>query len=363
MTLDAWRLAWAAWRNRLLADPCFQRFAARVPFTRGIARRRARALFDLVAGFTYSQTLFACVTSGLLDRLAEGPAGADAVADRTGLPGDGAERLLRAAAALGLAQQVGDRWLLGPAGAALAGNGGLADMVAHHDALYADLADPLALLRRGGGGGALSRYWTYAESPGGGDADQVAPYSRLMSASLPLVAQQALAAYDFRRHRRILDVGGGEAGFVAALAQAVPGAGLGLFDLPAVVARARGRLGGDVTLHPGDFLRDPLPKGYDLVTLVRILHDHDDAAALILLRAAHAALAPGGRLLIVEPMAGTPGAEAVAAYFELYLLAMGSGRPRSSAELGRLLSEAGFGTVRVLRTDLPLVAGAMQADR
>ncbi len=49
-------------------------------------------------------------------------------------------------------------------------------------------------------------------------------------------------------------------------------------------------------------------------------------------RRAHDALPPGGTLLIAEPMAGTPGAEAMGdAYFGLYLWAMGSGRPRSAA--------------------------------
>lgn len=358
MSLDDWRLAWIARRNRMLASPAFQRFAARFPLTRSIARRRARALFDLVAGFTYSQTLYACVTSGLFKTL---PADADTVATATGLPLDGAERLLRAAAALDLVERVAETWTLGQAGAALVGNGGIAEMVAHHDALYADLADPLALSQRGGGGGALSRYWTYAESPGNGGEAEVAPYSRLMAASQPMIAEQALGAYDFARHRRILDVGGGEGAFLAAIAPAAPRTALGLFDLPAVAERARARLGQDVTFHPGNFLSDPLPTGYDLITLIRILHDHDDGAALTLLRAIHAALPPGGRLLIVEPMAATPGAETVGTYFELYLLAMGSGRPRNPAELRRMLAEAGFSTSRLLTTHLPITARAIIA--
>ena len=62
-----------------------------------------------------------------------------------------------------------------------------------------------------------------------------------------------------------------------------------------------------------------------------MLHDHDDAAALALLRAARAALPPDGTLLLAEPMAGTPGAEPMGdAYFGFYLLAMGSGRPRTA---------------------------------
>ena len=110
--------------------------------------------------------------------------------------------------------------------------------------------------------------------------------------------------------------------------------------------------------------RDPLPQGADIVSLVRVLHDHDDELALALLRRAHAALPPGGALLIAEPMAATPGAEPVGdAYFGFYLLAMGRGRPRSSEEITKLLARAGFTAVRALRTRRPMLANVVIADR
>ena len=328
---------------------------------RPVARRRARALFDLVAGFTYSQALAACIETRLLEHLRDMPQSAATLAARIDLPIEATERLLRTAAGLGFTQRLGDRWALGSEGAALLGNPGIAEMVAHHRLLYADLADPLTLLRRGGGGGALSAHWHYAEASGTGDAAAVAPYSALMAASQPMVAAQALAAYRFDRHTRILDIGGGEGAFLSAVAQAVPGLQRGLFDLPAVGERARARLGAGVALHGGDFLSDALPGGYDLVTLIRVLHDHDDAPAMTLLRAIRAALPPGGTLLIAEPMAETPGAGGVGSYFELYLLAMGSGRPRSMIEIGAMLQAAGFARVRPLKTHLPLVASAIVA--
>jgi demethylspheroidene O-methyltransferase len=357
------RLRWTVWRNRILSSARFQRFAAHFPPTRPVARQHARALFDLVAGFTYSQTLAACVELGLIDALAEAPGDTDAVAARIGLPVEGALRLLRAAAALDLTQRVGDMWTLGSAGAALRGNRGIAEMVAHHSALYADLADPVALLRRGGGGGELARYWQYAREPGAGDDARVAAYSRLMAASQPLVADQVIDAYSLRRHRRLLDVGGGEGAFLAAVAARAPHLALGLFDLPAVGTRAAARLGATTTIHGGDFLRDPLPTGYDLISLVRILHDHDDASALALLRVIRAALPPGGRLLIAEPMADTPGARPAGdAYFGLYLLAMGSGRPRTANEIRAMLRDAGFSNSRERRTALPITVRVIVAE-
>ena len=358
---------WLRWRNRLLASPRFQRFAQRSVLTRPIARRRAAALFDLVAGFAYSQILAACIETGLLELLDGGPRDASAVAVRLDLPLAGAERLLRGAAALGLVESLESDWALGSNGAALLGNRGIAAMITHHHLLYADLADPVALLRRGGGGGALSRHWRYAESAGEGAAGEVADYSALMAASQPLIAAQAIDAYAFGRHRRVLDVGGGEGAFLRAVAERVPRLELGLFDLPAVVDRARVRfelagLMARATLTGGDFLRDPLPTGYDLVTLVRVLHDHDDAPAMALLRRVHAALPTGGRLLIVEPMAQTRGAEPAGdGYFGFYLLAMGSGRPRSVAEIRQMLRTAGFSSSRLLDTAIPLTTRAIVA--
>lgn len=354
------RDTWIGWRNRLLASPRFHRLAARLPFTRRPARRHARALFDLVAGFTYSQTLAACVELDLFALLGHAPLPLDAIAAHAGLELPAAERLVKAAAAIGLFERLaGDRVTLGVAGAALRGNPGAVAMVAHHRLLYADLADPVALLRRGGGGGVLQDFWRYAANA---PPDAVSGYSALMAASLAPVAEQLLDAYPIARHRRLLDVGGGEGAFLAAAAARAPALELGLFDLAAVGARAQARLGGRITVHPGDFRHDPLPTGYDAISLVRVLHDHDRPVALALLRAARIALPSGGRLLICEPMAAAAGAGPVGdTYFGFYLLAMGSGGARTPKEIAAMLREAGFASSRRVRTTMPLIASMIVA--
>jgi demethylspheroidene O-methyltransferase len=82
-----------------------------------------------------------------------------------------------------------------------------------------------------------------------------------------------------------------------------------------------------------------------------------------LLRAAREALPDGGRVLIAEPMAGTPGAEPMGgAYFGFYLFAMGQGRPRTPAELEAMLLEAGFAAVREIATAQPLQTRVLIAD-
>lgn len=366
------RSRWVLWRNRILGSARFQHWAARNFLTRRVARRRAAAQFDLVAGFVYSQILAAFVEADLLaylrDRLRSG---AD-VAAFTGLPVEAADRLLRAAAALELAESPQPGWwTLGQAGAELAPNTGAQAMIRHHHLLYADLAAPLALLhaerRRPT---ALSRFWTYAAPAQTCDGAQgIQDYSALMAATQPMVVAEILDRFDFSRHRRLLDIGGGSGMFARTIAAAVPGLELAIFDLPEVVAEAAARFASEppprtMALHPGSFKSDPLPLGYDVCTLVRILHDHDDAVAQDLLRSIFAALPAGGRLLIVEPMADESAAPRMGdAYFGLYLWAMGSGRPRSAATLTAMLRQAGFAAVRRIATAQPLITSALVATK
>ncbi len=370
-----WLERWFTQRDRLLTSPRFQQAASRFVGTRPIARKRARGLFDLVAGFVYSQLLLACVQLRLFDRLAQAPMTAAELAQEGQMPLLSAERLLEAASALDLVQARGAqedgqaRYGLGPLGAAMVGNSAVAAMIEHHHALYADLADPLALLRSERGGGALSRYWAYAEAsePGALPGQAVGPYSALMSASQPLIAGQVLDAYAIGRHRCLLDLGGGEGVFVANALARAPRLKAMVFDLPAVADNARRRLAQQgladrAQAFGGDFLRDALPAGADVVSLVRVIYDHDDEPALAILRAARSALPVGGTLLLAEPMAGAAGAEPMgAAYFGMYLMAMGSGRSRTAAELTLLLQQAGFDRVRQRATALPLQAGLLVA--
>ncbi|QJE74951.1 methyltransferase [Aerophototrophica crusticola] len=348
------------------------RFATAFPLTRPVARRRAGALFDLCAGFVYSQVLLAFVRLRAAEVLAEGPRTVAELAPRLGLPADGAARLLRAAAALDLAaERGGGRYGLGPLGAPLLGNPGIAAMVEHHVLLYADLADPVALLRQRRTDTGLAGYWAYAgaERPAEALAGDVDPYTALMAATQPLVAAEVLDAWPVHKHRRLLDVGGGDGSFLRATGQRAPGLELVLFDLPAVAARAQERfesegLGGRARAEGGDFHTDALPGGADLVTLVRVLHDHDDGDVLALLKAVRRAIHPTGTLLVAEPMAGSRGRGARAmgdAYFGFYLLAMGRGRPRTPAELSTLLVAAGFQPPRPVRTRTPLLASLLAA--
>jgi len=361
----------APWRDRLLGSPKFRRWAAAFPLTRPIARHRARALFDICAGFVYAQVLSACVQLDLFTILAEGPQTSAVLARRMGLTVDAAERLLAAAAALKLASRRGQSFGLGSLGAAMVGNPGLAAMVQHHAVLYADLQDPVALLRGEGAPAGLSAYWAYAKSglPSQLSVEQIAPYTALMAASQPMIAEEVLQAYRLDRHKKLLDVGGGDGSFASLAAARTPGLAVAVFDLPPVAEHARLRfaqsgLSGRASAVGGNFLTDSLPEGADVASLVRVIHDHGDDAALTILRRVYAMLPAGGTLLLAEPMAGTAGAEPVGdAYFGFYLLAMGSGRPRTPSEFENLLTATGFVECRLLRTRMPLLTRLIVATK
>ncbi|MBS2012410.1 MAG: methyltransferase [Deltaproteobacteria bacterium] len=364
------RDSWLAVRDRVLASPRFQRWAAKFPLTRGVADRRTNALFDVCAGFVYSQVLSAVVEVGLLDLLAERPRTAAELAPRLALSEESAQRLCDAAVSLRLGERRGQgRYGLGIHGASLVGNPAVASMVRHHRLLYRDLGDPVALLRGSGVDREteLRKFWGYVGDARPAAADDVAGYSSLMACSQPLIADDIVEAYPLARHRRLLDVGGGEGAFLEVVAAAAPSLALTLFDLPPVAQRARSRLDragllGRTTVVGGDLFEGELPPGADVATLVRIIHDHDDAHALRILRSVRRALAPGGVLLVAELMSGTRGAEPMGdAYFGFYLLAMGQGRPRTADQLTALLREAGFVGIRRRKTRRPMLTNLLVA--
>ena len=366
-----WKVRWVARRNAVFASPRFQYWCAKLPLVKRIAKTRAGEAFDLVAGFTYSQILRSYVEAGLFDLLKGGPVGHAHVATELDLSKEAALTLLRAGRALKLSEEpMEDGWMLGEAGAVLAADKGAQAMIRHHRLLYRDLADPLELLRKDRKEPTeLSRFWSYAGALHGAAerGEETAEYSELMATSQHFVADQVLGSYRFAKNARLLDVGGGHGAFLSHMGAAHDNLHLGLFDLPEVAAKGAQILGdrfgeARVSAHPGNFFEDPIPQGYDVVSLVRILHDHDDEPALKLLTNIRKSLAPGAQLLIAEPMARVPGAEGMGeAFFGMYLWAMGSGRARSAQEIAQMAGEAGFLRTKSIATAQPVNASILVA--
>ena len=366
-----WRLRLRLLRSRIIASKRFRSLAARLPGIHRVARGRAMALFDMTAGFAYTQTLQAAIESGLLMGLHDRALTRSEIAALPGLadlPPASLDALLRAAEGLDLLVRVGDRYALGDAGASVVAEPGLAEMVRHHALTYRDLADPLLLLR-GEGRAETARFWQYAggRADGGTTPEGAERYSALMSATQDFVSREVTTAYPFARHRHLIDIGGGSGAFALAVARSTPAIRVTVFDLPDVAPLAEQRFAAEgfgerCDAAGGSFHDDDLPQG-DVYSLVRVLYDHDDEPALDLLRRVHAAMPDGASLIVAEPMAGLKGHERVGSYFAMYLAAMQSGRCRTPREIVAMLREAGFSEARERPVTSPLFTGLVVAKR
>src|SRR6266568_4798105 len=112
------------------------------------------------------------------------------------------------------------------------------------------------------------------------------------------------AKFDFSPFKTLCDIGGATGLLSIEVARRHPHLRCVSFDLPPVepVARksiAAAGLSNRVTTASGDFFEDPLPKA-DLITMGMILHDWNLEKKKHLIRAAYAALPPGGALVAIE---------------------------------------------------------------
>lgn len=346
-----WTPAPGTYFKKVIARPSVQDWVSRVPGLRWFAKRDGAQIFELVQGFVRSQVLYAIVQLNLPERLLDGPLSAEVLADTLDFDLDRMEILLKAGVAIGVLQKRFGRFGLTRQGAALVGVPGLQDMILHHTALYRDMTDPVALLK-GETQTELANFWPYVfGATGASDPATAKRYSDLMADTQALLARDTLQTVDMRRFKRILDVGGGTGAFAIALAQNNPAVKIDLVDLPAVEPAAIERIDSAglrdrIAYHGRSFRDDPLPRGADAITLIRVLYDHNTATVRALLKKVHDLLPPGGTLVISEPMSGGDTPDTITdVYFAFYTLAMRTGRTRSAPEIASLCREAGFETV------------------
>ena len=238
-------------------------------------------------------------------------------------------------------------------------------LVRHHALFYRDMAVPVALLR-GNTRPERADYWAYVA---GGDVPEAeaAQYSRLMATSQAMVAAEVLGSGSLPNHGTVMDVGGGTGAFLTAALRATPGLKGILFDLPTVVEGApkhleNAGLSERIQIAPGSFRTDALPKGADLISLIRVLYDHDDGVVRQILAAVFEALPSGGKVILSEPMSGgRHPSRSGDAYFGVYTLAMTTGRPRSPERHHALLEEAGFQRARLLPACQPHITRTITA--
>ena len=153
-----------------------------------------------------------------------------------------------------------------------------------------------------------------------------------------------LDAYEFGGIGRLVDAGGGNGSLLTAMLARHPEMRGVLFDLPHVAERAKADIAaaglGDRCEAVGGSFFEAVPDGADAILLRHIIHDWSDADAVRILGNCARALAPGGRVLVVEMLVPEGNAPSLAKRFDLSMMVLPGGVERTEAEY-RALFEAG----------------------
>jgi predicted O-methyltransferase YrrM len=190
------------------------------------------------------------------------------------------------------------------------------------------------------------------------NSEEGAIFNETMTSLSGVAADAVTHAYDFSGLVKIADVGGGHGLFLSKILKANPHMRGLLFDLPHVAEGAR-KLLGDAGLSArceilcGDFFT-LVPAGSDAYILKHVLHDWDDAQCETILSRCRDAMAPGGRVLVVEMVVPPPGVPSFSRLIDLEMLAISSdGKERTEREFADLFAKARLALARVVPTQSP----------
>jgi hypothetical protein len=103
----------------------------------------------------------------------------------------------------------------------------------------------------------------------------------------------------------------------------------------------------------GDFF-ETVPPGADAYLLKHIIHDWDDEQSVRLLRNCREAMAPGGRVLVVEHVIAKGNGADLGKLMDISMMTLTGGVERTGEEFRKLLARARLRTTRVISTTSPL---------
>jgi SAM-dependent methyltransferase len=311
--------------------------------------RDDRRVYDAYVAGRQSAALAVAVRIGLFELLeADGPLAEEAVRSRLGHHARPLRALLVSLKAMGLLE--GD-----PSGYRLSADasdylvrskpgwlGGLIDLEIE------SFLSPAALLTALESGkprvyGDIDPWEAHVQDP-----EKARAFTRAMHCISERPAAGLAEVVDFSGVNRLLDAGGGSGALSLAIAAAWPDIRCVVHDLEVVCPIAReyaeaAGLADRVTAEPGDLFADEYPAGYDAILFSQILHDWPPEKDAELLRKAHAALPPGGLILIHEKLVDDDGRGPLAnALVNLDMALWTEGQQFTEKELRRMLEIAGF---------------------
>ncbi len=324
-----------------------------------IQEKPSVSLRRLIDGYQVTQAIHVAATLGIADLLQAGPRSSDDLAATTTTHPRTLYRLLRALASVGVVHEVADRhFALTPLGACLCSDapeplgpwaafvGRPYEFNAWGHLLHSVQTGENATRHVHGMSG-----WDYRER----HPEEGAIFDRAMTGNSRVLAPAALNAYDFGRYETIVDVGGGQGAFLAAILAKHPAVHGILFDEQHVVAGAESVLQAAgvrdrCQIIAGDFF-DSVPPGGDAYVLKVVIHDWEDAEAVAILRSCRQAIGEGGTLVVVERVVDRPNEDAPTKFADLNMLVGPGGQERTQEEFSALFAAGGFRLSRVIPTD------------
>ena len=322
----------------------------------GVARLQRRmvppptAMLDLIHGHRVTQAVYVAARLGIADELTAGPLTPGEIARRVEADPDSIRRLLRALAALEVFAILPDgRFTLTPLADTLRSDhprsmrsAALYWGAPQHWEHWGHLLEavrggrPVVPALRG------TDVWTYLESE--------PEFAAAFDAAKEVSAEPAevVDAYDFTGVQTVVDVGGGGAALLQAVLAAAPQARGVLYGRSGAV-----EVGERCVVEEGSFF-DRVPEGADCYLLKNVLHDWTEQRALQILGAVRRAIAPTGRLLLVEAVLPEGNVPHPGKLADLEMLLLVGGRERTERDYRALLALAGFELTRVVPTASPL---------
>ncbi|WP_199565295.1 ArsR family transcriptional regulator [Spongiactinospora rosea] len=320
-------------------------------------------------GYLYPAVLRAVASVKLADHLADGPRTAADLAGRTGLDADALYRVLRLLATRGVFEEDAEgRFRLTSLGHALRSDVPLsarsAILMLTHATFWQSSGELERCLRKGGTvfddmfGMPFFEYFAQ-------DAETAATFHDGMAAMSDWENGPIAAAYHFPESGVVADVGGGQGGFLLAVLARRPGLHGVLYDETHVLAGHRppgAEISGRWRTAAGDFFTE-VPNA-DVYLLKRILHDWNDEQGVTILRNCRRAMAPGGRVLVVDAVVPKGNDPHQAKAVDVMLMGALPGRERTEAEFAGMFAAAGLRLSRVVPTGtvLSIVEGVAADD-
>ena len=310
-------------------------------------RIRPEEILKLAQGFMESRILHAAAELNLFTMLYKAPMRASEVAEEIRGDARAVATLLDAVAAMGLLTKEGETYRCESSLLSAGTPDSVLPMILHMSHLWGRWSHLADIAR----GIAVKDEFDFSRD----DGELRSFIGAMHSIGAPL-AKQIVSSVNPGRARALLDVGGGSGTYTIAFLRAVPEMKATLFDLPDVIEMARERLNSEglldrVTLAAGDYNRDELPAGRDLVLLSAIIHSNSLEENLELYRKSFRALVPGGRILIrdhvMEPDRTRPRDGAIFAIN--MLVGTSGGGCYTYQEIEDSLLQAGFKGVRLIR--------------